>query len=152
MKKTIKSIVAMLALSSILLASCGDDSKTAIVDPGPQSTVTITLNNGVHTQIPISQFPDTIKIAGTATIKGADKIARLEVRRSISNLSGDYKVMKIDSTLNTTSTDVVINDVPTSSNLSSLAPEDKITYLVLVTDSKGVLTKDSIIFIVKQQT
>jgi hypothetical protein len=148
MKKTIKSIVAMLALSSILFASCGDDKTKDNVTPAA-SVVTITLNNGVRTLIPISQFPDTIKITGTVSITGGDKLARLEVKRYISSSAGDYKLIKSDSTLNSTSTDVIVNDIQTGDNLSSLAQEDKITYLVSVTDSKGVLTKDSITFVVK---
>jgi len=148
MKKTIKSIVAMLALSSILFASCGDDKKNDPVNPAA-SVVTITLNNGVRTLIQISQFPDTIKITGNITITGGDKLAKLEVKRNISSSAGDYKLIKVDSTLNATSTDFIVNDVQTGDNLNSLAQEDKITYLVLVTDSKGILTKDSITFIVK---
>jgi hypothetical protein len=148
MKKTIKSIVAMLALSSILFASCGDDKKNDPVNPAA-SVVTITLNNGVRTEIQISQIPDTIKVTGNVSITGGDKLAKLEVRRTISSSAGDYKVIKVDSTLNSTSTEVNINDIASATNLSSLAIDDKLTYLVLVTDSKGVLTKDSVIFIVK---
>jgi hypothetical protein len=148
MKKTIKSIVAMLALSSILFASCGDDKKNDPVNPAA-SVVTITLNNGVRTEIQISQIPDTIKVTGNVSITGGDKLAKLEVRRTISSSAGDYKVIKVDSTLNSTSTEVNINDIASANNLSSLAIDDKLTYLVLVTDSKGVLTKESVIFIVK---
>jgi predicted small lipoprotein YifL len=44
MKKTIKSIMAMLALSSLLFASCGKDGGDQPADS--ESTVSMNLNGG----------------------------------------------------------------------------------------------------------
>ena len=148
MKKTIKSTVAVLALSSILFASCGDDNKTGnLIEP--ESTVSMTLNGGTRKEIVINQYPDTIKVSGPISISGAAKIAKVEVRRSILSIPGSYKVMSIDSTLSVTYTSINVNDAPSPNNPLILISDDKITYLVLVTDSKGKLTKDSVVFVAK---
>jgi len=148
MKKTIKSIMAMLALTSIIFASCSDDAKKDPVTPS-SSSVTMTLNGGGHKEIAISQFIDTLSISGTVTITGGDKIARLEVNRYVLSIPGVPKLLKVDSTLSTTSTSIKINDIRAGDNLAALVPDDKLTYLVTITDSKGKVTSDSVVFIVK---
>lgn len=147
MKKTIKSIMAMLALSSLLFTSCGDDAKK-IIEP-EASTVTVTLNGGQHKEIAISQFIDTLKVSGSVTITGAATLKRVEVKRALLSLPGEYKSMFVDSTLTSTTKSISIVDVRTGSNLPDLKDDEKITYYVTVTDSKDKIYSDSVVFAVK---
>lgn len=146
MKKTIKSLVAILAVGSILFASCGDDAKKEEIVP--QSSVTFTLNGGTHKEIAISQFIDTFKVSGSVSISGGN-FKRIEVKRALLSLPGEFKTVYVDSTLTSTSTTVNIQDIRTSNNLPDLKDDEKITYFVNLTDSKDKIYTDSVVFAVK---
>lgn len=147
MKKTIKSIVTMLAFSGILFTSC-DDKKNDPVNPGPSSSVTITLNGGEHKEIPVSQFIDPITVTGNVSITGSATLKRIEVKRSLLSLPGEFKLV-YDTSFSKTTATINIQDVRGSNNLPDLKDDEKITYLVKVTDSEGSTYSDSVVFAVK---
>ncbi len=153
MKKIIKSTLIMLALSSIIFVSC-DDSKSngegpPVVPVTPASKIAIVLNGGSHIEISIDQRIDSLVVQGVASITGGDTIRKIEIRRSQITLPGDYKVVKKDTSLKALVYNIRFSDVSSPSNLPSLAEIEKVTYLVILTDNKGVSTRDSVTFAVK---
>jgi len=131
MKKLIKSMFMLTALSTaLLMTSCGDDAKT----PDPESAApTVTLNNDVKTGF-ISLSTDSVTLSIVASADVDRKIKKITITRAV---SGQATATLSDKAYD--AKDVVASyfDVVGAININE---EDKITYAVTVKDDKDKST------------
>ncbi|MBU3662143.1 MAG: hypothetical protein FGM41_02970 [Bacteroidetes bacterium] len=131
MKKLIKSMFMLTALSTaLLMTSCGDDAKT----PDPESAApTVTLNNDVKTGF-ISLSTDSVTLSIVASADVDRKIKKITITRAV---SGQATATLSDKAYN--AKDVVTSEIDVVGALN-INEDDKITYAVTVKDDKDKTT------------
>lgn len=131
MKKLIKSMFMLTALSTaLLMTSCGDDEETK----EPETAApTVTLNNDVKTGF-ISLTTDSVTLSVVASADAGRKIKKITITRAI---SGQPTSTISDKSYD--AKDVVTSHIDVVGELN-INEEDKITYAVTVKDDKDKST------------